>query len=253
MRKTGKKKNIKRRKTLKRGGFWPFSSAPVANPGLVTNPNTSQSPNSLIFVPKPGQFGYKDPNRVNLTGSHTSYSVSDGTGLFGVRGFTNPGANPFAPGAMQHTQMTGIPQAIGLISDLSTAKPSVKGSFNASAMPPDYYTTLGIVNKRIPLTKAELNSAYNRKKNLGSNTDKKLLKDAYNTLSDPVKRYKYDESLSNYMTNHPPSIANIYKMQEQAGVPYAANALKGTRQFLPIGITSAINNPINPTNIQWAR
>lgn len=280
------------RRTMKRGGLWPFGSAsnaanpglkvgPVpksnntsvaanpgltsvapiqtgtnvsvaANPGLTIAPNPSISRNApfnanKVYAPKPGQFGYTDPNQVRLSGSFTEYQM--GVPGFGVRGYTQPGANPFAPGAMQHVGLTGYPQLMG-VAGLAMSQPKVQGSFNINQMPPDYYTPLGLVNKRTPFTKAELNAAYNQKKNLGTNADKKLVKNAYNTLSDPEKRYKHDTAMTEYFTAHPPSISDLLKMAPQRpGGPSSANILKGL-SYMPPAISSQLNNPINPSQIQ---
>ena len=272
-RKTRRGKRSNRRST-KRGGLWPFTSSvnvpavAATNPGLITGttmpgpstagPSTAgpsmagpsmAGPNisNQVFAPKPGQFGYTDPNQVSLTGSFTEYQM--GVPGFGVRGYTQPGANPFAPGAMQHVGLTGYPQLMG-VAGLAMSQPKVQGSFNINQMPPDYYTPLGLVNKRTPFTKAELNAAYNQKKNLGTNADKKLVKNAYNTLSDPEKRYKHDTAMTEYFTAHPPSISDLLKMAPQRpGGPSSANILKGL-SYMPPAISSQLNNPINPSQIQ---
>ena len=62
-----------------------------------------------VFKPGPGQFGYKNPNQVNLHGSFTEYQI--GVPGIGLRGYTNPGA-PLS--SMQHIGVTGYPQTAAL-------------------------------------------------------------------------------------------------------------------------------------------
>jgi hypothetical protein len=245
----GKRSN---RRTTKRGGLWPFSSsAPAANPGLAVGGPTVPNAANPVFAPKPGQFGYTDPNQVSLSGSFTEYQMGvPGLPGHSVRGYTKPGANPFAPGAMQHVGATGLIPGLMNIGTLATSQPKIQGSFNINQMPPDYYTPLGLRNQRTPFTKAELNAAYNRKKNIGTNADKQLVKAAYNTLSDPQKRYKHDQAMTEYFTAHPPSISDLLKMTpQQPGGPSGANILKGL-SYMPPAISSGLNNPIQPSQFQ---
>lgn len=227
-----------------------------ANPGLVTNAPVPPMPlppvqmppvdPSLVFKPTMGQFGAQNPNQVSLTGDFTEYQM--GLPGLGVRGFTQPGANPFAPGALQHTSLTGYGQAAQVVAGLALPGTKVPSTFDPSQAPPDYYTPLGLVNNHTPIPKSELDAAYAKRKNAGSNTDKQVAKNAYNTLSDPAKRYKYDQAVTEYLTAHPPSLSNIMAMASKSGAraPGGLPLNTGLKMLSWIpGFSSAMTNPIN--------
>lgn len=234
MRKSSMRKNIRKQRKSRRvrlGG-----SAANANPGMVTNVRPVgavqpvqavqavqpvptmvpiQNP-GLVYVPQQGQFGYANPNQVDLTGNFTEYQM--GIPGLGVRGYTQPGASISAPGALQHVGLTGIGQTAQLAQGLLMPGAVQPTTFNSNQMPPDYYSALGLINNHTPFAKSQLNDAYGKRKNAGTNADKKLVKEAYETLSDATKRYKYDEALTNYLTAHPPSISDIFSMMQKRGV-----------------------------------
>lgn len=235
MRKSSTRKNVRKQRKSRRvrlGG-----SPANANPGMVTNvpatvanpgmamaaPTVSTVPTvpiaqnpGLVYVPQQSQFGYVNPNQVDLTGNFTEYR----TGLpgLGVRGYTQPGASVFAPGAIQQVGLTGIGQNVQLVKGLLMPNAVQPTTFNSNQMPPDYYSALGLANNHTPFAKSQLNDAYGKRKNTGSNADKTLVKEAYETLSDPTKRYKYDEAVTNYLTAHPPSISDIFSIMQKRGM-----------------------------------
>jgi hypothetical protein len=202
-----------------------------------------------VFKPTQGQFGYSNPNKVDLTGNFTEYSI--GFPGFGFRGYTQPGANI---GTMQHMGVTGLPQNIGIAAGLlipgaatTMAGIPATSTFDPAKAPPNYYNALGIVRSETPLDNRVLQTAYNSKKNIGTNAQKQLVKNAYNTLSDPAKRYQYDAMVNQYFTAHPPSVAQLLQMSSQPTNPNQQKFNPETAfkmlSFLP-GFSSALQAPI---------
>ena len=209
---------------------------------LIVNPQAPPPP-FPVFKPGPGQFGYQDPNKVDLHGSFTEYQLGLAPGV-GIRGYTNPGQSITQ---MQHVGLTGIPQGVGIAGALLVPEAQRPLTFDPAQAPPDYYGVLGIERSQTQLNSAVVNSAYAARKNLGTNADKKLVQTAYNTLRDPAARYQYDATVNQYWTSHPPSIAQIMQMTHKANPGRATNpnnALKAFA-FLP-GFKRALEQPVIP-------
>ena len=128
------------------------------------------------------------------------------------------------------TQKTGIPAAINMLQFAAQARPGA----NASAQPteattgapyPPYALILGMAPEDPNFTLEKLQAAYNAKKNTGTNADKKLLKNAFNTFSDPQKRAAYASTMKNWYTKHPLTMANIKAMgiKGPGGIDLSAN------------------------------
>ena len=218
----------------RRGG----SSAMVSNP-------QAQPPPFPVFKPGPGQFGYQDPNKVDLHGSFTEYQLGLAPGV-GIRGYTNPGQSITQ---MQHVGLTGVPQGIGIAGALLVPEAQRPVTFDPAHAPPDYYGALGIRRPNAPLNSRLVNSAYASRKNLGTNADKKLVQTAYNTLRDPAKRYQYNAAVNQYYTANPPSIAQLMQMAHKANPnPNPAinpDAALKAFAFLP-GFRRALEQPVVP-------
>jgi len=223
---------------------------------LVSNPPAAP-PAYPVYKPGPGQFGYQDPNQVSLTGSHTRYEI--GVPGFGLRGYTKIGA-PLS--TMQHVGVTGYPQTAALAAGLlipgaaatMSGAPQGPSTFDPKQAPPNYYAALGMIRPDTPIDNTLLDTAYMSKKNVGTNADKKLVKTAYNTLSDPAKRYQYDAAVNQYYTMHPPSLSQLAQMAppmplkpgQKSPFPPGFNPLQTALtqlSWLP-GLKSTFNAPI---------
>ena len=168
------------------GGFWPFNA---------------------FFAPdKTGPTGA--PNTTG-TFTETSYGIP---GLIGTRTFTNSQGKTM-------TQKTGIPQNIAMFQ--FATQPHPDGLFGTKGKPTEattgapypYYPGIIGVNPDAPdYTPAKLQAAYNAKKNTGTNAEKKTLKNAFNTFSDPQKLATYRATMKNWYAQHPPTMANIIAM-----------------------------------------
>jgi hypothetical protein len=240
-------KKTQRRKSRGRGGN---ASALISNPPAAP-------PAYPVFKPGPGQFGYQDPNQVSLTGNFTEYQI--GLPGFGLRGYTKPGA-PLS--TMQHVGVTGYPQSAALAAGLLipgaaaalSGTQSAPSTFDPSKAPPNYYAALGIQRPQTPLDNTMLDTAYMSKKYIGTNAEKKLAKNAYNTLRDPAKRYQYDAAVNQYYTQNPPSLFQIAQMSnpmppapgQKSPFPPGFNPMQTALtqlSWLP-GLKSTFNAPI---------
>ena len=173
------RKNKKSKRKSVKAGFWPFTSAPVQQ------------------------------GAPNLTGSFTSYEYGI-PGIIGNKRYTNSQGRTLQ-------QTTGIPQNIALLKFALNPGPTFKqaiGQPTGALQQPNYYMVLGVPENFTP---AQLQTAYNSKKNTGSNINKKLVQQAFNTLADPINRQQYNETIQAYYAANPPNAANIIQMMKQSG------------------------------------
>jgi len=210
-RRPGHKKTL--RKSM-RGGFW-WSSKPATGPmgppqGQV---QMTVGPNGQLI-----RTGAPD-----LTGSHTNTSwqvgAPGGIPLYGQRSFTNAEGH-------KASYTTGIPQYVAAANYLTQGHP--KGLLGANTTPsqastgapfPVYSTILGVDPGRPDYTPEKLRAAYNSKKNKGTNAEKRLVQNAYNTFRDPQKFATYNSAMRQWYTAHPPKLGNVLAMQAQQGNP----------------------------------
>ena len=82
----------------------------------------------------------------------------------------------------------------------------LKGNVSEFSKYPNPYRDLGVSTKA---TIAEIKSAYNSKKSSANNSQKKVLNTAFNTLSDPAKRAKYNADAAVFFKEHPPEPGNV--------------------------------------------
>jgi hypothetical protein len=117
------------------------------------------------------------------------------------------------------TQKTGIPQNIAMLKFATQAHPN--GIFGTKGKPteastgapyPFYPGIIGVNPDAPDYTPEKLQAAYNAKKNIGTNADKKLLKNAFNTFSDPQKLATYKSRMKNWFAKHPPTMADFIAM-----------------------------------------
>jgi len=146
--------------------------------------------------------------------------------LYGKRSFTNAEGH-------KASYTTGIPQYLAAADYLTQGHP--KGLLGANTTPseattgapfPVYPSILGIDPDRPGYTPEKLRAAYNSKKNKGTNADKKLVQNAYNTMSDPQKYAAYSAAMKQWYTAHPPKLGNVIAMQGQQANPLIALASK---------------------------
>jgi len=188
---TKKQRHLKnKRKSLsrKKAGFWPFTSAPLPQQGQ----------------PLPQQQGPP-----NLTGSFTSYEYGI-PGIIGTKTYTNSQGRTLQ-------QTTGIPQNIEMLKFAMNPGATFRnaiGKPTGALKQPNYYMILGIPENFTP---AQLQMAYNAKKNIGTNINKKTVQDAFNTLADPINRQQYNTTMKAYYATNPPNAANIIQMMKQTG------------------------------------
>jgi len=214
--------NTRRSKTM-RGGFWPFnglfgSSKPVAAPhGQV---QMTVGPNGQLI-----RTGGPD-----LTGTHTNTSwqvgAPGGIPLYGKRSFTNAEGH-------KASYTTGIPQYIAAGQYLTEGHP--QGLLGANTKPseastgapfPIYPTILGVDPDRPGYTPEKLKAAYNSKKNAGTDAERKVVQNAYNTMRDPQKYAEYSAKMKEWYTAHPPKLGDMIAMQGQQANPLIALATK---------------------------
>lgn len=222
------------RSKSRRGGFWPFSSSSSSKPAVPSQAGPSQA------GPGPGQVQYTvgangqliKTGAPDLTGSHTSTSWSvaapglPGVPLYGQRSFSNDRGQ-------KSSYTTGVPQYLAAAQFLTEGHP--KGLLGANTAPsetttgapyPVYSTILGVEPGRPGYTPDKLRAAYNSKKNKGTNAERKLVQNAYNTFSDPQKYAAYSAAMKQWYTAHPPKLGNVIAMQGQQSNPLIALASK---------------------------
>jgi len=145
----------------------------------------------------------------NLTGNFSTFEYGI-PGVIGHKTYTNSQGKTYQ-------QVTGIPQTVGMLQLAMNPRGALKSSLgqpSSTVLPPNYFLILGLSGDFTP---AQLQSAYNAKKNVGTNIDKKTAKNAFNTLSDPTLRQQYETSMKAYYAANPPNGANIVKMMRQSG------------------------------------
>jgi hypothetical protein len=182
-------KNKRKSLSRKKAGFWPFTSVP--------------------FPQQQGQLYPQQQGPPNLTGNFTSYEYGI-PGIIGNKTYTNAQGRTLQ-------QTTGIPQNLALLKfamNPGATFSNAVGKPTGALMQPNYYITLGIPENFTPV---QLQTAYNAKKNMGTNINKKLVQDAFNTLADPINRQQYDATMKAYYAANPPNAANIIQMMKQSG------------------------------------
>jgi curved DNA-binding protein CbpA len=88
----------------------------------------------------------------------------------------------------------------------------MKGQTTDFSSYPNPYRNLGVSAKA---TNSEIKAAYNSKRALANNNQKKVINNAYSTLSNAGRRAKYNADASEFYRTHRPTPANIMKMMSQ--------------------------------------
>ena len=148
-----------------------------------------------------------DPNAPLAPGAGFSrYSFSLGPGLnytsttnaYGHKVQGLSGTVPMAFGLAAAAQRVTNPPENGIL--------GLKGNISEFSKYPNPYRDLGVSTKA---SNAEIKSAYNSKKVSANNSQKKILNAAFNTLSNPERRAKYDSEAFAFFKAHPPEPGNI--------------------------------------------
>lgn len=148
----------------------------------------------------------------STTGTHytTSYSLMPGVNyrtITNSKGRTSSGLAGHVPG------LIGVAAAVNRF-----ANPPAEGAFGMKGETtefssyPNPYRDLGVSAKA---TNSEIKAAYNSKRASANNSRKKVLNDAYSTLSNSTRRAKYNRNASEFYASHRPSPANIMKLMSQ--------------------------------------
>jgi len=177
--------NNRKRGTRKRNGgglFDFFFGAQQAGPA----PSTTGSFTSTSFPLLPG-FNYR--TITNSQGRTKTDLAGPVPGLIGVAAAVNRFANPPAEGVF-----------------------GMKGEATNFSSYPNPYRDLGITAKA---TNSEIKAAYNLKRASANNSQKKILNNAYSTLSNASRRAKYNADATEFYKTHKPTPGNVMKMMSQ--------------------------------------
>lgn len=149
-----------------------------------------------------------------------------------------PGLNySYSTNAYGHKQagLTGaIPAAFGLASVAHRiANPPAEGIFglkgNASEFSkyPNPYKDLAV---SFTASNAEIKAAYNNKMRTANNSQKKVINDAYATLSDPSKKAKYNADAKVFFSTHKPTPGDLVAIYS-SGTPEQQQMVKQWKQL----------------------